>query len=60
MTLIMNNLAISVSAFALIFSLLVAFLRCRAEMIDCENRKEAFEKRRKELLDSRFDRINGR
>ena len=60
MTLILNNLAVSVSIFAMILSLLLAFLRCRAEMIDCKKRKKAFEKRRKELLDSRFYHINGR
>ena len=42
MTLIMNNLAMSVSIFALIFSIFVMFLQYKTEVIDRKQRQAKY------------------
>ena len=55
MTLIMNNLAMSISILAMVISLSMAYLKYKTEMIDREERLKRMEKRRVEMTESYFD-----
>ena len=55
MTLIMNNLAMSISILAMILSLSLAFLRYKEEKLNRENRCKRMEKKRLEMAEASFD-----
>ena len=60
MTLIMNNLTMSISLLAMVISLSMAYLKYKTETIDRENRLKVQMEMKGRMLGSRFHHINGR
>ena len=54
MTLIMNNLAFSISIFALIFTMLITYFKCKIEMADKKTRDARYANMRRAFEDHRI------